>query len=84
MTLKELVKGKNVHFRFYRDGELWYGTDDGFEFPVPIADTGTGIFKASDGAIVYMRWIRKHLAEQTKWETERAAQARNLEPGADA
>jgi len=84
MTLKELVKGKNVRFRFYRDGELWYGTDDGFEFPVPISDTGTGIFKAEDGAIVYMRWIRKHLAEQAKWESERVAQARNLAPGTDA
>jgi hypothetical protein len=35
MTLKELVKGKRVRFKFYRDGELWYETDDGFEFPVP-------------------------------------------------
>src|SRR5215469_16556159 len=61
MTLKELVKGKKVRFRFYRDGELWYATNDGFEFPVPIADTGTGIFQAEDGAIQYMRWIRKHL-----------------------
>jgi hypothetical protein len=61
MTLKELVKGKKVRFRFYRDGELWYATDDGFEFPVPIADTGTGVFQAEDGAIHYMRWIRKHL-----------------------
>ena len=39
MTLKELVKGKKVQFKFYRDGELWYATDDGFEFPVLIADT---------------------------------------------
>ena len=46
MTLKELVKGKKVRFKFYRDGELWYETDDGFEFPVPISDTGTGIFKS--------------------------------------
>ena len=43
MTLKELVKGKKVRFRFYRDGEIWYATDGGFEFPVPIADTGTGV-----------------------------------------
>lgn len=78
-TLKELVKGKKVRFRFYRDGELWYATDDGFEFPVPIADTGTGIFEAEAGAIQYMRSIRKHLAERADWEKERAEQARNLQ-----
>lgn len=82
LTLKELVKGKTVRFRFYRDGELWYETPDGFEFPVPIGDTGTGIFKAEDGAIYYMRWIRKHLAERAEWENQRAAKARNIGPPA--
>ena len=81
MTLKELVKGKKVRFSYYRDGELWYRTDDGFEFPVPIADTGTGMFKAEDGAIQYMRWIRRHLDVRAEWEKEREAQARNLSPG---
>ena len=78
MTLKDLVKNKRVRFKFYRDGELWYETDDQFEFPVPVADTGTGIFKAEDGAIQFMRWIRKQLAERAEWEKERVAQARNL------
>ena len=79
MTLKELVKNKKVRFRYYRDGELWYATEDGFEFPVPISDAGTGIFKAEDGAIQYMRWIRKHLDERAEWEKVREEQARNLE-----
>ena len=61
MTLKEIVKDKKVRFKLYRDGELWYETEDGFEFPVPISDTGTGIFHAEAKAIQYMRWIRKHL-----------------------
>jgi len=78
MTLTELVKGKKVRFTFYRDGALWYQTEDGFEFPVPITDTGSGIFKAEDTAISYMRWIRKHLAERAEWERERAEQARNI------
>jgi hypothetical protein len=65
MTLKELVKGKKVRFKFYRDGELWYET-------------------AEDGAIQYMRWIRKHLAARDEWERERQEQARNLPPGASA
>ena len=78
MTLKELVKGKRVRFKYYRDGELWYETEDGFEFPVPIADTGTGIFNAEDGAILFMRWIRRHLVEREEWEKERERQRRNI------
>ncbi len=78
MTLTEMVKGKKVRFKFYRDGELWYETEDGFDFPVPISDAGTGVFKAEDKAIHYMRWIRKHLAERADWEKERRAHARNI------
>jgi hypothetical protein len=80
MTLTELIKNKMVRFNYYRDGELWYQTEDGFEFPVPINDTGTGMFRAEDSAIQYMRWIRKHLAVRAEWEKEREAQARNLAP----
>ena len=80
MTVKELVKGKKVRFRFYRDGELWYETEDGFEFPIPVTDTGTGIFKSEESAIQYMRWIRKHLAQREEWEKERQAHARNVGP----
>ena len=50
MTLKELVKGKKVRFSYYRNGELWYRTDDGFEFPVPIADTAVRL-SATPGGI---------------------------------
>jgi len=78
MTLKELVKDKRARFKFYKDGELWYETEDGFDFPIPIADTGTCDFKAEDTAIRYMRWIRKHLAERAEWEKERQAHARNI------
>jgi hypothetical protein len=78
MTLKELIKGQKVRFKFYRDGDLWYETTNGFEFPVPIADTGTGMFKAEDEAITYMRWIRKHLELRADWEREREEQARNV------
>ena len=77
MTLKEIVKDKTVRFKLYRDGELWYETEDGFEFPVPISDTGTGIFYAEAKAIQYMRWIRKHLEERAEWEKERQSHARN-------
>lgn len=62
-NLKEMVAGdKRVHFTFYRKGELWYKTDCGFEFPVPISDTGDGTFLNTDRAMLFMRYIRKQLA----------------------
>jgi hypothetical protein len=70
-TVKELVaNGQKVHFKFYRQKELWYETDLGFEFPVPIGDIGDGVFLASDKAMLFMRYIRAHLAsiEQGKQE----------------
>jgi hypothetical protein len=39
--------------------ELWYVTECGFKFPVPIEDVGTGVFAAEDKAVLFMRWIRK-------------------------
>ena len=62
-TLKEMiVNNQKVRFSFYRDGHLWYETECGFRFSVPIADAGTATFLAEDRAILFMRYIRKHLA----------------------
>ena len=70
-TLKEMVtKGQKVHFKYYISGELWYQTDTGFEFPVPIEDTGTACFLAEDKALLFMRYIRKHLEFIAKAKTE--------------
>lgn len=63
-TVKEMVQnGAQVTFEVYRKGELWYKTDCGFSFPVPIEDTGDGEFLARDKAILFMRYIRKHMNE---------------------
>jgi len=72
--IKDLVKDKKVRFSFYRQKELWYTTDDGFEFPVPITDAGDAVFLAEDKAIYFMRYIRKQLAniEEGKAETEQS------------
>jgi len=62
-TLKEIiVNNQKVSFSFYRDGQLWYETECGFRFPVPIEDAGTATFLAEDRAILFMRYIRKQLA----------------------
>ncbi len=61
--LKELVKGQVV-FVEYRKGNLWYESASyNFTFPVPIEDTGDGIFKAQDKGIFFMRYMRKHLED---------------------
>jgi hypothetical protein len=61
-TIKEMVQNnQKVRFRFYRDGQLWYATECGFEFPVPTSEAGTATFFAEDRAILFMRYIRKHM-----------------------
>jgi hypothetical protein len=64
-TLKEMiVNNQKVRFSFYRDGQLWYETECGFRFPVPISDAGTATFLAEDRAMLFMRYIRKQIAAQ--------------------
>lgn len=61
-NIKDMVRdGKRVQFSRYRHGELIYVTECGFEFPVPIDDTGDGVFLAEDKAMLFMRYIRKQI-----------------------
>ena len=62
MKLTDHIKG-TVNFEYYSDGALWYITETGLKFPVPISDIGTATFLKTDKAILFMRYIRKHLAE---------------------
>lgn len=60
--VKDLVgKDKKVYFSFYRDGELWYETESGFQFPIPPEDMKGAMFKNEDKSILFMRFIRKYL-----------------------
>jgi hypothetical protein len=59
-NIKEMVQGK-VRFQFFRDNTLYYKTENGITFPVPLDDTGTATFLAEDKGILFMRWIRKFL-----------------------
>jgi hypothetical protein len=53
--------GKKVRFVHYRNNELWYSTECGFLFPVPTFDIGEATFLAEDKAILFMRYIKKHI-----------------------
>lgn len=51
--------GKVVKFVCLRDDKLWYQTQGGDLFPVPLEDTKGASFLAEDRAILFMRWMRK-------------------------
>jgi hypothetical protein len=62
LALKDLVaKGKVVRFLALMAESLWYETEDGFAFPVPLSETTGATFLAEDKALMYMRFIRKYL-----------------------
>jgi hypothetical protein len=61
-ALKDLVaKGKVVRFVCLMADSLWYESEDGFAFPVPLSETPGATFLAEDKAMMYMRHIRKFL-----------------------
>lgn len=65
-SIKDMVKdGKKAVFTHYKLSELWYETECGFKFPVPVHNTeeiGEATFLAEDKAMMLMRYIRKHVA----------------------
>lgn len=66
--IKSMVSnGKRVFFQYYRKGELWYKTECGFMFVA--SDTGDGTFNNEDKSMMFMRYIRKHIEEIQKEET---------------
>lgn len=56
-TLTNLLK-EHAEFLFCRDGNLYYETDSGFKFTVPINELGNGTALRTDKAIVFMKWIK--------------------------
>ena len=60
MDIKPYITG-TVKFQQYRAGNLYYKTENGLVFPVPISDTGEATFFDEDKAILFMRYIRKFL-----------------------
>lgn len=71
VNIKEMVRdSKKAKFTHYKAGELWYVTECGFEFPVPISDTGAATFLAEDKAMLMMRYIRKHVEYLAKAQAD--------------
>lgn len=73
-SIKEMVSGnKKVKFTQYKDAELWYATECGFAFPVPISEAGNATFYAEDKALLFMRYIRKHIEKLESAKKEQNA-----------
>lgn len=57
MDLNELVKEK-VYFQIFKKNELYYKTESGFKFKVPVEAVGE-VLKVEDDARVFEQYIRK-------------------------
>ena len=61
-SLKEMVKNNNLaRFVSFEKDTLYYMTECGFVFPVPVSDVGDGVFHATEKAMLLMRYIRKQI-----------------------
>jgi len=82
-SLISMVKNKVVTFQYYKEGNLWYNTECGFAFPVPISDTGTATMLVSDKAILFMRWISAEVVVVEGYEKARLESEKELEAQAE-
>jgi hypothetical protein len=56
-----LTPNMRVKFDYFRDGALWYSTQNGFQFPVPINTLShTSVCLANDKAERFDYWIKKY------------------------
>lgn len=62
--------GETVSFTRYQKKELWYVTQDGFEFPVSVVDVETHVLWNQDNVQVFQTWIdlQKQAIAQAKAE----------------
>lgn len=58
IDIKAAVKS-DVTFEYFRDNALWYSTENGDLFPVPIEDAGSSTFNRIEKGMLLMRWMRK-------------------------
>lgn len=81
VNIKDMVKdGKKVRFSRYRQGHLYYTTEDGFEFPVPLSEAGDATFLAEDKAMLFLRYIRKALAASSERDNSFEVCGAQVEP----
>lgn len=60
MKLIDHVKGTSK-FQRYCGGYLYYVTDTGIEFTVPVVDIDSGSVRDEEKTMTLMRWLRQHI-----------------------
>ena len=72
---KVLQNNEAVSFMFFLSGKLWYRTENGFKFPVPIKGSGQSIFLNEDRANRFYPYIKAHAEKlgKAKIESDKAA-----------
>jgi hypothetical protein len=56
MSIEEMMKeDKTDSFLYYQNGEFWYRTSAGFDFPEPVNSQGAAAFYAQDNALQFIR-----------------------------
>ena len=70
MNITSFVKNNTVSFSRLRHGVVYYNvknteTQDMYQFPVPLEDIGDATLEATDKAMMFMRYIRKAMEDNT-------------------
>ena len=61
MNVDNILKNnESVRFIFFLSGKLWYRTESGFKFPVPIKGSGQSVFLSEDRANRFYPYIKAH------------------------
>lgn len=60
-TIKDMVRDNQRLYSFVTLTAALLQTTCGFEFPVPLDDVGNATLLAQDKALLFMRYIRKHI-----------------------
>lgn len=58
INIKQAAKG-TVKFEYFRDNALWYSTEAGDIFPVPVEEAESATFNKVEKGMYLMRWMRK-------------------------
>ena len=63
---KILNDNETVCFMFFMSGKLWYRTESGFKFPVPVKGSGQSVFLNEDRAKRFYPYIKAHAEKLDK------------------
>jgi len=63
---KILQNNESVSFMFFLSGKLWYRTESGFKFPVPIKGSGQSVFLNEDRVNRFYPYIKAHAQKLDK------------------